>query len=1117
MRQIRNKKFLNRNNKCNFAPIKDVNNKIKYNNLKGKQMKKDLLRFGLLSLLLVFAFIAKAQNVTAVWDFQNNLPEGINTAANFQGKEGDLASTVEGITMHINATQGKLKGRTSDAQFNTGAILQIPVKSANDVVTVTTYPNYHNLTVGGKAATADVTEYNATSAEVAKGYVEVNATAQSYLYQIKVVHVSAIQEKALYTTDFTEWKKVDGKTANNTVVDLKTLYSKEVFTMTLNGVEINPTGTNAKFADRTGYMKTLKYTGEYSAAEPSAVTSALASITKITLHQAATGGKRGIKVSVKGDCDADWVAIHNVSIVTQGGEDLTLDVNRTNCQIKFEGFTLSQNAFVTDLAIYGNVDMSKTPMLGTFSLNGTNYSAVDIFKEDASGKQLATLLVSKKATLISETNPLTDLVAANGTIKSTTYTTTGEGTDQKTVVTIVVEANSDEVTYELTVGFKPDFTLTYYNIDGTTAIGTQKVEQDANIEKFQKDAEEQVTVVEGKKFRGWATDLKKDSKKFTTSSVITADTKLYAVVTDIETANKAARYDYDLQKEGFCADDHEAFCVEGNGKWHDVTHGWTFSAGDKIKILMGGKGYIKMNLCKFSTTGNITLTDPKGTEIASVDAKASTDGLITILQNTSTESGEYTLTFAANAYLHSLSIVNMTEPAYTQEGNWYTVKAGNAQSFITTLETVNAANAAADAPRSYIFLPNGTYDLGDKCLTQISGNNISIIGESMDNTIIVNKPAIENEGIGTTATLLNLSNNLYLQDITLKDALDYYHTESAGRAVCLQDRGTKTICKNVKMLSYQDTYYSNEPNGKGQFYFEDSEIHGTVDYICGGGDVYFNRVLFVNESRKEGVKNGTDVIAAPNSKSEWGYIFKDCTIENKAANFSLGRSWNNIARLTWLNTTINQKDEILNDGTKYAYFDIAAMDAAIADKFRLDVLKDAEGNTFSPEEKKVLFKDKNGKTKAAEENIILTAEEAATYTLDAVFGEWKPAVLSTQAAATAATLDSDKLSWTGDAQMYLVSKDGKFFALTTEKSVNLNGEKGTFAVRAANQMGGFGATANSVSTGIRNITSATEAAVIKTAIYAADGTQLTNLQKGINIIVKTLADGSKKTSKVIVK
>lgn len=1062
-------------------------------------MKRNLLRLGLLSLLLVFAFIAKAQNVTAVWDFQNNLPEGINTAANFQGKEGDLASTVEGITMHVNATQGKLKGRTSDAQFNTGTILQIPVKSANDIVTVTSYPNYHNLTVGGKAATEDVTEYNATSAEVAKGYVEVVATGQSYLYQIKVVHVSAIQEKALYTTDFTEWKKVDGKTANNTLVDLKTLYSKEALSMTLNGVEINPTGTNAKFADRTGYMKTLKYTGEYSTAEPSAVTSPLASITKIMLHQAATGGTRGIKVSVKGDGDADWVAIHNVSIVTTSGEDLTLDVNRTNCQIKFEGFTLSQNAFVTDLAIYGNVDMSKTPMLDSFSLNGTKYSAVDIFKEDASGKQFATLLVSKKTNLISETNPLKDLVAANGTIKSTTYTTTGEGADQKTVVTIVVESNGDEVTYELTVAFKPDFTLTYYNIDGTTAIGTQKVEQDANIANFKESMEEKVTVAEGKKFRGWATDLKKDSKKFTTSSVITADTKLYAVVTDIETASETARYDYDLQKEGFDINDHEAISVEGKGKWHDTTHGWTFTAGDKIKILMGGKGYIKMNLCQYSKTGKIILLDPKGNEVSSIDTKPTKDGNLGILQNESTESGEYTLTFDADTYIHSLSIVNMTTPAYTQNGNWMEVKAGDAQGFITALEIANGNNVETNAARTYIFLPNGTYDLGDKCLTPISGNNISIIGESMDNTIIVNKPEVE--GIGVTATLFNTSTGLYMQNLTLKNA--YPFNNSTGRAVCLQDRGTQTICKNVKMLSYQDTYYSN--NNNGQYYFEGSDIHGIVDFICGGGDVFFNKCTLTLEPGK-----GSYITAPYTDGTDYGYVFDGCKIVGSATDsFTFGRSWGGTAKCAFLNTILDKNAAANIASTRWT---TGGMNVVAKNFFEYNTV-DENGKVISPAENIVKFtKDKE----VSEYNTIITAEKAAEFTLDAVFGDWKPANLSAQAAATAATLDNDKLSWTGDAQMYLVAKDGKFFALTTEKSVNLNGEKGTFTVRAANQMGGFGATTNSVSTGIRNITSAT-AAVIKTAIYAADGTQLSNLQKGINIIVKTLADGSKKTSKVIVK
>ena len=1078
-------------------------------------MKRNLLRFGLLSLLLVFACIAKAQDVTAIWDFQKNLPEGINTATNFQGTTGDVNSTVEGITMHVDATTGKLKGRTSDAQFNTGTKLQIPVKSAKDVVTVTSYPNYHNYTIGGVAATADVTNHKATSAEVAQGYVEVIATGGCYLYQVKVVHVSSIQEKALYSTDFTNWEAIDRAKATDEVVKVKTLYSKEELSFTFNGVGVYPAGTNAKFPEITGFMQTAKYTGEYKAAEPSVVTSPLASITKITLHQAATGGKRGIKVSVKGDGDADWVAIHNVAIANAKGEDLTLEVNRTNCQIKFENLALGQNAYVTNLAIYGNVDMNKSPMLGSFLLNGVKYHAADLFAEGADDKQVATVLISKKANLISETNPLTEITADNGNIKSITYATTGEGAEQKTVATIVVEANGDEATYELTVGFKPDFTLTYYDVDGKTVLGTQAVEQDAEIEKFQDGTTEKVTVADGKKFRGWASDQKKDSQKFTTSSVITESAALYALVTDIETASGTARYDYDLQKEGFDINDHEAIEVEG-GKWHDATHGWTFNADSKVKVLMGGKGYIKMALCQYSGSGKIILSDPQGKELASIDAKASKDGNPGILQNPSAESGFYTLSFEGTAYVHNLSIVNMTEPAFAQNGNWYTVKAGDAQSFITTLEVVNGANAAADAARSFIFLPNGTYNLGDQCLTNISGNNISLIGESMDKTIIVNKPAIENEGIGTTATLLNTGNNLYMQDITLQNALEYYKSGSAGRAVCLQDKGIQTICKNVKMLSYQDTYYSNEPNGKGQFYFEDSEIHGTVDYVCGGGDVYFNRVLFVNESRKEGEKNGEDVIAAPNSKSEWGYIFKDCTIENKAKAFSLGRSWNNITRLTWLNTTINQKDEILNDDKKYAYFTINAMGDAMADKFRLDVLKDAEGNVFSPAEKKVIFKNSDATKQKAEENIILTDEEAATFTLNAVFGDWRPETKAAQATATATTLKDGKLSWTGDAKMYLVAKDGKFYTLTTENTLAVDDDKASFTVRAANDMGGFGAATGSVSTGINSIMT-TETAVAKTAIFAADGTQLSTLQKGINIVVKTMTDGSKKTNKIIIK
>ena len=1045
--------------------------------------------------MLVFSFIAKAQDVTATWDFQHNLPEGINST-NIQKGEGDVASNVEGISLHVNATTGKLAGRTSDAQFNQGTIIQVPVKSAKDVVTVTSYPNYHNYTVGGTAATADVTEHKATTAEVAQGYVEIIGTAASYLYNIKVVHVSAIQEKALYTTDFTNWAAKDRKKTTNDVVNLKTLYSKEAFTFTLNGVGISPADT--KFTGHTGFMQLAKYTGEYSAAEPSAITSSLASITKITLHQAATGGNRGIKVSVKGDGDEDWVVLHNKSIAIQTGEDLTIEVNRTNCQIKLENFTLSQNAYVTDLAIYGNVDMSKAPMLGSFSLNGNKYQAADLFAEDASGKQLATILVSKKASLISESNPLTNLVADNGTIKSTTYTTTGEGAAQKTIVAIVVEANGDQVTYELTVGFKPDFTLTYYNIDGTTKLGTQSVEQDAQIAAFKEGMEEQVTVANGKKFRGWSSSLKQDEKKYTVDDVIKSDINLYALVTDIETANPTARYDYNLQKEGFCADDHEAFNPEGSGKWYKEQHGWVFLAGDKIKLLMGGKGYIKMNLCQHSASANITLSDPQGNQLATIDAKAAKDGTLGILQNPSTESGEYTLTFAGTAYLHSLSIVNLKESPYTQNGNWYIVKAGDAQSFITTLETVNGANAATDAPRSYIFLPNGTYDLDEACLTTISGNNISIIGENMDKTIIVNKP--ETEGIANTATLFNTSSNLYMQDLTLKNAYPF-DASKTGRAVCLQDKGTRTICKNVRMLSYQDTYYSN--NNSGQYYFENAVIHGIVDFICGGGDAFFNKCNLVLEAGKAAY------ITAPYTNgSNYGYVFDGCkVIGTPNSSFTFGRSWNGTAKCAFLNTILDKTAAAKIASTRWTP---ACMNVIAKNLYEYNTT-DEDGEVISPAENKVTF---TLNTDVNEYNTILTSAQAAEYTLDKVFTNWTPASLASQKDPIAAKVAYGKLTWTGNANMYMVEKNGEFAALTTETEYTIDDASAKYEVRAANEMGGFGMS-ESTATGIDKVISSDDA--IKTVIYSVDGMQLSHLQKGINILVKTFADGSKKTSKVIVR
>lgn len=175
---------------------------------------------------------------------------------------------------------------------------------------------------------------------------------------------------------------------------------------------------------------------------------------------------------------------------------------------------------------------------------------------------------------------------------------------------------------------------------------------------------------------------------------------------------------------------------------------------------------------------------------------------------------------------------------------------------------------------------------------------------------------------------------------------------------------------------------------------------------------------------------------------------------------------------------------------------------------------DENGKVISPAENIVKFtKDKE----VSEYNTIITAEKAAEFNLNKVFTNWKPADLASQTTATAATLGNDKLSWTGDAQMYLVAKDGKFFALTTEKSVNPQRREGNIHRTCSQPDGRFRCNNQFSKHRHPQHRRSYRCSSHQDRHLCSRRCQLSNLQKGINIIVKILADGSKKTSKVIVK
>lgn len=313
------------------------------------------------------------------------------------------------------------------------------------------------------------------------------------------------------------------------------------------------------------------------------------------------------------------------------------------------------------------------------------------------------------------------------------------------------------------------------------------------------------------------------------------------------------------------------------------------------------------------------------------------------------------------------------------------------KALLVAIEVANKKNAEKDSKPLYILIPDGFYDLGGTVLTKITGHNIALIGQSMDGTIIQNKPDVKQEGISKTAIFQNRGTGNYFQDLTLKNALEYYAAGAAGRAVTLQDKGTRTICNRVRMLSYQDTYYSD--NDQGVHYLQDSEIHGTVDFICGDGDVWFEHCKIVTEKRTlDG--GGRCVIAAPKtSKTPWGYIFNRCTVENIVSNFEYARGWNGTPHCIMLHTTLLTPERL--NPTRFDYHGMNT----VQNDFKEYNTMDAQGRDITPNTNVITYTMTKKKQEGDKEIVtessytdetILSAERASTYTIESVFGNWHP-------------------------------------------------------------------------------------------------------------------------------
>ena len=409
------------------------------------------------------------------------------------------------------------------------------------------------------------------------------------------------------------------------------------------------------------------------------------------------------------------------------------------------------------------------------------------------------------------------------------------------------------------------------------------------------------------------------------------------------------------------------------------------------------------------------------------------------------EAGWLTINWTAKQYIHKVVVYNvldfMEKDDYT---GYFSVPAGDVASFIMALVMAE--------PGDKIFLPNGLYDLGETALTTISKNNISIVGQSMEGVIIKNAPDAAKESIDKTATI-KINKNVegtYLQDLTIQNALDYYKNDN-GRAVALWDQGTKTICKNVRLLSYQDTYYSNLQGAVK--YFEDCEIHGTVDFICGDGSVYFkNNLLYCEKRKKDG--GGSDALTANNGPAtDRGYVFEGCTVQSECPVVSFGRAWNNTPSVAFLNTTVDYTaGQFGFESGDIQRWTKKLMNPNAWPKFGEYNTHLADGTVLTPASNVVTFLDEKSGNATQDIETVLNAEQAAVYTMDYTLGEWSA---TAAAEATQAVCDLENIE---DKGIYLVEAlNGNAEVITgTELKEAVFPEGSGITVRKANARGGFG-------------------------------------------------------------
>ena len=844
--------------------------------------------------------VESKDNGDRTWNFRNG--------SDLMGSNGKLIQRTTGEVngLVIDATTGKFDSTRSDwAQFNTGAVVKIPVKGSCEI-TIGSY-DVSQATIEGTDVSTKEFKYTYSGAA---GYVELVATADGYLGSIDVKHIAEPEANVENFTFVMDEHAVDGvvKTGEykfgdstltlggQTVGGVITQYTvKPDKKVTINGVEHDAYTSGKRHADANNIPE-LPGEGDgclatFTPAAKGMMTVYYNSTSFIRVHTFnADGTKEGFVDSETG--------LTSYSFKVVPGKTYVMSTTGKTNNMFYAGYSYVADEKITVPVTVNNIDAT----IGS----GLKLSLVD---DQLGGDEISLSTTTKSLKLL---KGHTYRVSSNdGGVKplvgdSQTFTVTG-----------------DEVT--ITLNNVPDVELTG-KIVGTDASNVTKLVFTNNTSGTVNEAtitgdSYKVSVKPGEYTT--SVETKDGSTTYDRASVKAGVDNVNDVY--VEKDDPASKRDYSYTRVPSLTTTG-SIAVE-NGKPHTVAR-----ADSSLTIPVKGKAKITISTYyAFNFTVNGEKYDSTETDkgYTSVGTTSKTDTFEMVVE------GDAVVNFGATTYITGISVIPMTEfkSEINVPGDYDTLNEasdailgmqnrpeGEAGRVTINLTSDVFEQVVMAAP--YVTLKGHTiswyYGVGTKYYSIDPATGL------YNKTLAMDKYSSE-EGNGSLwgGVFIVRGNNFIAENTTFLNTYNYYLTEAEKTDIAGSNLAVDRLAEgvdvsdykfkersnafyieadnievfNCSILSSQDTLGRNGSTNYGYHaYFNGCTIGGNVDYICGEFAAVFDNCKLQWKTYKNDENNNAKIgyIVAPKTSP---YVFRNCEVTTDGAHGDAavlgkyGRTW----------------------------------------------------------------------------------------------------------------------------------------------------------------------------------------------------------------------------------